>query len=120
MLQITPEATSHLRRLREQRGMSAGAAARLERAADGRLRLRFVEEPQAGDQVLEEVDPRVFIASDVASVHDRWVIDATTSEGRTHLKVLRSRAATGAGAGASARTGAGASARTGAGASAGS
>jgi len=89
MLRITPKALDHLRRLRGERGLGDGTAARFERRPTSRLGLSFVETPEPGDAVIDGHDPRVFVASEVAADHQRSVIDVATRDGRARLVILR-------------------------------
>jgi Fe-S cluster assembly iron-binding protein IscA len=91
MLQLTPEATTHLLEVRTQRGLDDHNAARFIAKGEG-LRLTFATTPQPGDRVIEQPDISVFVAADVAVALDTSIVDTRLKEGKSVL-VLRSQGA---------------------------
>ncbi|MEX1171623.1 MAG: hypothetical protein WEG56_03310 [Chloroflexota bacterium] len=93
MLQLTPEATSHLVRVRRQRGLDDQSGARFV-SKGGSVGLTFVAAPEPGDRVIEQKDIAVFVAQEVAEAFDGSVIDARLEQGKSVL-VLRRQASAG-------------------------
>lgn len=94
MLQLTPKATSHLVRIRRQRGLDDQNGARFV-SRGGSVGLTFVVAPKPGDRVIEQKDIAVFVAQEVAEAYDGSLIDARLEQGKSVLVLRRQ---TGAGA----------------------
>lgn len=90
MLQLTPEATSHLVRVRRKRGLDDQNGARFVSRGAG-VGLTFAAAPEPGDRVIEQKDIPVFVAREVAEALDGSVIDARLEQG-TSVLVLRRQA----------------------------
>ena len=87
MLQITPEATRHLLRLREQRGVDQSLGARL--VSNGaRVGLTFTPGPGPDDRVADGRGIAIYVAPEVAAAMNESIIDAREEGGKTSL-VLR-------------------------------
>jgi Fe-S cluster assembly iron-binding protein IscA len=94
MLQLTPEATRHLVRVRRERGLDDQSGARF--VSDGAgVGLTFAEAPEPGDGVIEQTDISVFVAPEVADALNASVVDARAEDGKSVL-VLRPQAASSA------------------------
>lgn len=91
MLQLTPDATTHLRRVRRQRGLDDKSAARFVPRGSG-VGLTFASTPEPGDRVIEREDISVFVAPALADALETSVIDAQVEDGKSVL-VLRRRTA---------------------------
>jgi Fe-S cluster assembly iron-binding protein IscA len=92
MLQLTPEATSHLVRVRRERGLDDQSGARF--VSNGaRVGLTFAGAPEPGDRVIEQKDIPVYVASEVAEALDTSVIDARVEEGKSILVLRRQKGA---------------------------
>ncbi|MEW5989996.1 MAG: hypothetical protein AB1736_01445 [Chloroflexota bacterium] len=90
MLLLTPEATSHLVRVRRKRGLDDQNGARFVSRGTG-VGLTFAAAPEPGDRVIDQKDIPVFVARDVADALDGSVIDARLEQG-TSVLVLRRQA----------------------------
>jgi Fe-S cluster assembly iron-binding protein IscA len=86
MLRLTSDATDHLVRVRQERGATKDAGARLVRGGGG-VRLTFSQSPEQGDKVIDASDIKVFVAPEIADALDSSVIDAKTEDGRTYLVI---------------------------------
>ncbi len=79
MLDITPEATDVVREIRDQRGLPEETGLRVfsDSADDGQqvVRLGFIEEPLAGDQVTGPDEARLFIAPELVDMLSDSVLD---------------------------------------------
>jgi Fe-S cluster assembly iron-binding protein IscA len=95
MLQVTPEATQHLLRVRRERGLDDADSARFVRQT-GRIGLTFTRSPEADDQFVDGGEIPIYLAADVAPALEDSVIDARPDDGRTVL-VIRKPAATSTG-----------------------
>ncbi len=90
MLQVTTNAASALADTRAQRGLPDHYGIRIFGSATATpdmksaFQFRFVEEPQADDEVTEAEGTRVFLAPEVAPALDNSVLD--TKAGRLVLK----------------------------------
>ena len=93
MLQLTPEATSHLVQVRSQRGLDDQSAARFVPNGGG-VGLTFTTAPKPGDRVIEQSDISVFVASGVADAFDASIVDARLEDGRSVLVLRRQGAPT--------------------------
>jgi Fe-S cluster assembly iron-binding protein IscA len=93
MLQLTPEATSHLVRVRRKRGLDDQNGARFFSRGTG-VGLTFAAAPEPGDRVIDQKDIAVFVAPEVAEALDGSVIDARIEQGKSVL-VLRRQASGG-------------------------
>jgi Fe-S cluster assembly iron-binding protein IscA len=89
MLHLTPEATSHLVRVRRKRGLDDQNGARFVSRGTG-VGLTFAPAPQPGDRVIDQKDIAVFVARAL----DGSVIDARLEQG-TSVLVLRRQAGAG-------------------------
>ena len=93
MLQVTPQATRHLLRLRAERGVDASQGVRLVRKG-ARIGLTFTPKPEPDDEVADGRGIAIYVAPDVAAAIDESVIDAREEDGKTAL-VLRQQPAPG-------------------------
>ncbi|HEX5589813.1 MAG TPA: hypothetical protein VFX65_05950 [Candidatus Limnocylindrales bacterium] len=88
MLQLTPDATSHLVRVRRKRGLDDQNGARFVSRGTG-VGLTFTAGPEPGDEVIDQADIAVFVAREVAEALDGSVIDARLEQGRSVLVLRR-------------------------------
>jgi Fe-S cluster assembly iron-binding protein IscA len=88
MLQITAEASAHLRRVKEERGVDDAAGARFVNSS-GRVGLTFVDAPHTGDQVMDASGVPVFVSPEIASTLDGTILDARSKEGQSVLVYRR-------------------------------
>jgi Fe-S cluster assembly iron-binding protein IscA len=88
MLQLTPEATRHLVRVRRQRGLDDQRGARFVSKGPS-VGLTFASGPEPGDRVIEQEAIAVFVASEVADALDRSVLDARLEQGKSVLVLRR-------------------------------
>lgn len=94
MLQLTPEATEHLRQVRQERGFDDKAGARF--VGNGaRIGLTFVSTPEPSDRVVDGAGLPVYIAPDVAAAMEESVIDARQEDGKVVLVISGRKADTG-------------------------
>jgi Fe-S cluster assembly iron-binding protein IscA len=91
MLQLTPEATRHLLKIRGERGVDERAGARFV-SKGGRVGLTFALAPVAGDRVLNNAEIKVFVAPEIAETLGESIIDARDEDGQTAL-IMRKQAA---------------------------
>lgn len=92
MLQVTPTAAAILKQARDRTGMGSNAAVRLKPAEQpGRtdseklIGLDFTEDPEDGDQTIEQEDLKLYVASDLVEPLSERVLDAETTERGTQL-----------------------------------
>lgn len=89
MLQVTEAAVTLLKRARENTGMGQSAGARLSRVQqpagenkDKIIGLEFTQKPEAGDEMIEHADLKVYISSDLVEPLSSRVLDVEpTKEG---------------------------------------
>lgn len=93
MLHLTPEATYHLIKTRQERGVDDRAGARFV-SKGGRVGLTFALAPGAGDRVVDGEGIKVYVAADIAGVLDESIIDARDENGHTSLIMRKRTAAT--------------------------
>lgn len=79
-MQVTESATELLKQARAEMGAPADAGVRLQRvpaaqAGEG-VRIEFAEEPEQGDEVIEEPGLRIFVSPDLADLLSERVLDA--------------------------------------------
>jgi hypothetical protein len=86
MLQVTPEATHHLMRVRRERGFEEADGARLVRQ-DVDLGLMFTPSPEIGDRFVDGGGIPIYVAADVAAMLEDSVIDIRLDRGRVVLVV---------------------------------
>lgn len=90
MVQLTSDATDHLRRVRRERGFGETEGVRFVQNS-GRIALTFVKEPAAGDSIMGGESLPVYVSSDVAGTLDDAVIDARAEDGKVGLVIRRHR-----------------------------
>lgn len=97
MLQLTPEATRHLVRVRRERGVDDQAGVRFVPRGTG-VGLTFSAAPKPDDRVIDDPEISVFIAPEVVDALDASVIDARNEDGKSVLVIRRNtRSASGKG-----------------------
>ena len=88
MVQVTPEATKHLVRVRGERGFDTAAGARF--VSRGKtVTLTFAKAPQPGDRVADGSQIPIYVSRQVADKLDTAVIDVDDREGRVGLVLRR-------------------------------
>jgi len=83
VITLTPSATKTIERILASPEIPDGAGVRIspadpgtDGASEGQLALRVAEEPDAGDQVIEEQGARVFVQETAAQYLDQMSLDA--------------------------------------------
>jgi Fe-S cluster assembly iron-binding protein IscA len=84
MLQLTPEATSHLVRVRGERGLGQKTGARFVENGPG-VGLTFASRPEPGDRVVEADGIAIYLAPEVADKLDGGTVDVGDKNGKTAL-----------------------------------
>lgn len=92
MLQVTPTAAAILKQARDRNGMGSNTGVRLKPAEQpGRtdneklVGLDFTEKPEDGDQMIEQEDLKVYVASDLVEPLSERTLDAETTDQGTQL-----------------------------------
>lgn len=88
MLQLTTDATNHLRNAGERRDAMGGQVPRFARQS-GQVKLGFASTPEPGDKVVEASGMRLFVANDIADKLDAAIIDVRREEDGAEVLVLR-------------------------------
>jgi len=81
VLTLTDQAVAAIRDLTSRPGLPSETGLRIapQDGGDG-LALSLTDGPQAGDQVIEDVDVQVFVQSDAAAALDDKALDALVNE----------------------------------------
>lgn len=90
MLQLTDSAVEILKEAREEIGASDDAGARLRSVPTEQgdtIRVEFADEPEQGDQVIEEAGLRVFVSDDLVEPLNDRTLDATVTPGGPKLAI---------------------------------
>lgn len=91
MLQVTQAAATILKEVRDRTGAGSNAGVRLKSAGQSGqnneklIGLDFTNEPEAGDQTIEQEDLKVYVASELVDALSASVLDAETTEQGTQL-----------------------------------
>jgi iron-sulfur cluster assembly protein len=80
VLTLTDQAVSAIRGLTNRPGLPTETGLRIAPQDDGGLALSLADGPQAGDQVIEDVDVQVFVQPDAAAVLEDKALDAQIGE----------------------------------------
>ena len=88
MLQLTTDATKHLREASQRRDATGGQIPRFARQS-GQIKLGFASSPEPGDKVVETSGMRLFVADDIASKLDVAIIDVRREQEGGEVLVLR-------------------------------
>ena len=91
MLQLTSNATRHLVKLRQERGLDDRAGVRFV-SKEGRVGVTFSLNPANGDREIDAETIKVYVAPEIASTLEQSVIDTREEDGKASL-VLRKQAA---------------------------
>ena len=90
MLTLTDQAVAAIRDLTNRPGLPAETGLRIAPQDGGGLALSLSDGPQAGDQVIEDVDVQVFVQPDAAATLEDKALDAQVNEdGQVSFMVQR-------------------------------
>jgi Fe-S cluster assembly iron-binding protein IscA len=88
MLELTRDATKHLRDASERRDAMSGQIPRFARQS-GQIKLGFASTPEPGDKVVETSGIRLLVAKDIADTLDAAIIDVRREQDGDEVLVLR-------------------------------
>jgi Fe-S cluster assembly iron-binding protein IscA len=88
MLQLTTDATKHLRDASERRDAMGGQIPRFARQS-GQIKLGFASTPEPGDKVVETSGMRLLVAEGIADKLDAAIIDIRREQDGDEVLVLR-------------------------------
>jgi Fe-S cluster assembly iron-binding protein IscA len=87
MLQLTTDATNHLRAASARRD-NGDRTPRFARRS-GQIKLGFASSPEPGDAIVETSGMQLFIAKDIADTLDAAVVDVQERDGKRVLVMRR-------------------------------
>jgi Fe-S cluster assembly iron-binding protein IscA len=87
MLQLTTDATNHLRAASARR-VDGDRTPRFARQS-GQIKLGFASSPEPGDAVVEAAGMQLFVAKDIANTLEAAVVDVQERDGKRVLVLRR-------------------------------